>query len=63
VGFALFLAPTVGGFADDGSAWAAWIPGAIATVLGVVGYLRGDSLDFARTVRDDAHARYRARFR
>ena len=30
---------------------------------GVAGYLRGESLDFTRTVRDDAEARYRKRFR
>ena len=63
VGFALFLAPWLAGFAGDEAAWAAWIPGFIATALGVAGYLRGESLDFARTVNDDAHARYRQRFR
>jgi hypothetical protein len=63
VGFALFLAPWLAAFAGDEAAWAAWIPGFIATALGVAGYLRGESLDFARTVNDDAHARYRQRFR
>ena len=63
VGFALFLAPWLAGFADGDTGWAAWVPGVIATALGVAGYLRGESLDFARTVRDDAHARYRQRFR
>ncbi|MGH3674211.1 MAG: hypothetical protein ACRDU5_00430, partial [Mycobacterium sp.] len=62
VGFALFLAPWLAGFADGDAAWAAWAPGFIATALGVAGYLRGESLDFARTVRDDADARYRQRF-
>jgi hypothetical protein len=61
-GFALFQAPWLAGFAAEVAAWAAWVPGFIATALGVVGYLRGESLDFARTVRDDAHARYRQRF-
>jgi hypothetical protein len=61
-GFALFLAPWLAGFAAEVVTWAAWGPGFIATALGVVGYLRGESLDFARTVRDDAHARYRQRF-
>jgi hypothetical protein len=63
VGFALFLAPWLAGFADGDIGWAAWVPGVIATALGVAGYLRGESLDFARTVRNDAHARYRQRFR
>ena len=40
------------------AAWAAWIPGVTATALGVAGYLRGESLDFARTVRADADVRY-----
>ena len=35
----------------------------IVTALGVAGYLRGESLDFTRTVRDKADARYRERFR
>jgi hypothetical protein len=63
LGFALFLGPWVGGFAGNGAAWTAWASGGIVTVLGVAGYLRGESLDFTRTVRDDAQARYRERFR
>ncbi len=63
VGIALFLTPWLAGFADDQTAWAAWVPGFTATILGVGGYLRGESLDFARTVRDDAHAQYLQRFR
>jgi hypothetical protein len=62
VGFALFLAPWLAGFAGNEAAWAAWIPGSVATALGVAGYLRGESLDFARTVCGDADARYRQRF-
>jgi len=62
VGFALFLAPWLAGFAGDEAAWAAWVPGFTATTLGVAGYLRGESLDFAHTVRADAHAQYRRRF-
>ena len=62
VGFALFLAPWLAAFADDAAAWAAWVPGLIATALGVAGYLRGESLDFARTARADADARYRQRY-
>jgi hypothetical protein len=62
VGFALFLAPWLAGFASDEAAWAAWVPGFTATTLGVAGYLRGESLDFAQTVRADAHAQYRRRF-
>jgi hypothetical protein len=62
-GFALFLAPWLAAFADDEAAWAAWIPGFIATALGVAGYLRGESLDFAQTVRNEADARYGQRFR
>jgi hypothetical protein len=63
VGFALFLAPWVGGFTGDAAAWTAWASGVVATVLGVVGYLRGESLGFATTVRENAAARYRERFR
>ena len=63
VGFALFLAPWLAGFADGDAAWAAWAPGFIATALGVAGYLRGESLDFTTTVRADADARYRQQFR
>ena len=62
VGFALFLAPWLAGFAGDDAAWAAWVPGLIATALGVAGYLRGEFLDFARTARADADARYRQRY-
>jgi len=62
VGFTLFLAPWLAGFAGDQAAWAACIPGVTATALGVAGYLRGESLDFARTVRADADARYRERY-
>jgi hypothetical protein len=59
VGFALFLAPWLAGFAGDQAAWAAWAPGFIATALGVAGYLRGESLDSARVVRAEADAQYR----
>jgi MFS family permease len=63
-GFALFLSPWVAGFAGDKSgAWTAWAAGALSTVLGVAGYLRGEHLDFASTVRDDASEQYRQRFR
>jgi hypothetical protein len=62
-GFALLLAPWVGGFAGDRAGWTAWVAGAIATALGVVGYLRGESLDFGRAAREDAETRYRERFR
>jgi hypothetical protein len=62
VGFALFLAPWVGGFTGDGAAWTAWISGGIVTALGVAGYLRGESLDFSGTVRDNADTSYRKRF-
>jgi hypothetical protein len=63
VGFALVLAPWVGGFTGDTAAWTVWASGVIATALGVVGYLRGESLDFATTVRENAAARYKQRFR
>ena len=62
VGFALFLAPWVAGFGDAG-AWTAWVSGGIATALGVTGYLRGESLEFASAVRDGAEARYQSTFR
>jgi hypothetical protein len=62
-GFALFLSPWVAGFVGDGAAWTAWVLGALLTALGVAGYLRGERLDFATTVHDDAVARYGKRFR
>jgi sugar phosphate permease len=62
VGFALFFAPWIAGLTGHDAAWAAWVPGVIATALGVLGYLRGESLDFTTTVRADADARYRERF-
>jgi hypothetical protein len=62
-GFALFLAPWVGGFVGDSAGWTAWVSGALITALGVAGYWRGERLDFATTVRDDAATRYRKRFR
>jgi hypothetical protein len=62
VGFALFLAPWVAAFFGD-AAWTAWIAGGIVTALGVTGYLRGEALDFSGTVRQNADARYRERFR
>jgi MFS family permease len=63
VGFALFLAPFVAGITGEAAAWTAWVAGSIATLLGVTGYLRGESLDVASTVRERAHASYRERFR
>lgn len=63
VSFALFLAPWVGGFADAGTAWAAWVCGLLGTALGVAGYLCGESLDFATTTRTNTDARYRERYR
>ncbi len=62
-GFALFLAPWVGGFAGDAAGWTAWVSGALVTALGVAGYWRGERRDFATTVRDDAVERYRERYR
>jgi SPW repeat len=63
VGFALFLAPWVAGFSGGNAVWAVWVAGGITTALGVTGYLRGEALDFAGTVRQNADARYRERFR
>lgn len=62
-GFALFLTPWVAGFSGDNAAWTAWVSGALITVLGVAGYLRGEHLDFATRVRKDADARYEERYR
>ena len=61
-GLALFLAPSVAGFAADPGAWTAWAAGFIVTALGVAGYLRGESLDYTRVVRDEAVAAYQRRF-
>jgi SPW repeat len=61
-GLALFIAPWVFGFAADRGAWMAWVAGFIATALGVAGYLRGESLDHTRLVRDEAVAAYQRRF-
>jgi SPW repeat len=62
-GFALFLAPWVVGFSDESAAWSAWVAGALVTALGVIGYLRGERMDFAASVRSDAVTRYNQRFR
>ncbi|OBG25323.1 hypothetical protein A5764_06975 [Mycobacterium sp. 852002-51057_SCH5723018] len=61
-GLALFLSPWVGGFGGD-NAVTAWVTGALTAALGVAGYLRGENLNFAATVHDDAAERYRARYR
>lgn len=63
VGFAMFLSPWAAGYAGDTIAWSAWVAGASATALGVVGYLRDERMDFATAVRDDSAERYRAQFR
>lgn len=62
-GFALFLSPWVAGFAGHSSAWTIWAAGALASALGVVGYLRDERLDFTTAVGDDSDERYRRRFR
>ncbi len=61
-GFALFLSPWAGRFLGDHAAWTAWIAGALATALGVTGYLRGECLQFSSAVRDDTARQYRAKF-
>ncbi|BBX18751.1 SPW repeat domain-containing protein [Mycolicibacterium duvalii] len=62
-GFALFLSPWVAGFVGDDVAWAAWVAGALATALGVVGYVRDERSDFPAAVREDSAQRYRSQFR
>ena len=61
-GLALFIAPWIAGFAADRGAWAAWVTGFIVTALGVAGYVRDESLDNTRLVRDEAVATYQRRF-
>lgn len=63
VGFALFLAPTAAGFWHYPAAWAAWLPGAAATALGVAGYLIGDHRDLTSKLRESAAERYHRAFR
>lgn len=62
-GFALFLSPYVAGFDGQSAAWATVMAGVVTTALGVAGYLRGERLNFATAVRDNAVAQYRMRFR
>jgi len=62
-GLALFLSPWVAGFAGENIAWTTWATGALATALGIAGYLRDERLDFATVVRDDSAERYREQFR
>jgi hypothetical protein len=62
-GFALFLSPWVAGFAGHNSAWTIWVAGALASALGITGYLRDERLDFAGAVREDSAKRYRRQFR
>lgn len=63
VGFAMFLSPWVAGYSGASIAWSAWAAGALATALGVAGYLKDERIDFTAAVRDDAAARYRAQYR
>ncbi len=63
VGFAMFLSPWAAGYAGTSIAWSAWAAGALATALGVAGYLRDERMDFAAAVREDSAERYRAQFR
>lgn len=63
VGFAMFLSPWVAGYTGDAIAWPAWVAGALATALGVAGYLKDERMDFATAVRDDSAERYREQFR
>jgi hypothetical protein len=63
VGLALFLAPWAVGLPTGVGASTAWLLGFSAMALGVVGYLRGEHLDAATVVRDDARTRYRERVR
>jgi hypothetical protein len=62
-GFTLVVAPWIGGFTGDRAGWTAWVTGILTTVLGVVGYLRGERIDFGTTVRENADQRYRERYR
>jgi hypothetical protein len=62
-GFALFLAPWAAGYSGEGTAWTGWVAGAVATAIGVAGYLRGERSDFAARVRKDASTRYDERYR
>lgn len=63
VGLGLFMSPWIGGFAGDRAAAVAVVAGALATTLGVIGYLRGERLGFAALVRDGAAERYHMQFR
>ncbi|HET7667641.1 MAG TPA: SPW repeat protein [Mycobacterium sp.] len=60
-GLALFLSPWVGGFNGETAGATAWVAGALATAIGVAGYLRGENLNVATTARDDAGAPYGGR--
>jgi hypothetical protein len=62
-GFTLFLAPRVGDFSGDRAGWTTWVAGVLTTILGVVGYLRDERIDFGTTVRENADERYRERYR
>lgn len=63
VGLGLLMSPWLGGFVADSAAAVAWVAGASATALGVIGYLRGERLGFAARVRVNAAERYRMQFR
>ncbi|EHB58381.1 hypothetical protein MycrhDRAFT_0817 [Mycolicibacterium rhodesiae JS60] len=62
-GFALFLSPSVGGFAAESAAWAAWVAGGMATALGAAGHLRSSRLDVTAAMRTDADEHYRKVYR
>ncbi|MGE2689023.1 hypothetical protein [Mycolicibacterium pulveris] len=62
-GLALFSSPWVVDSVGDMIGWTAWVAGAVIAAIGVAGYVRGERLDFATTVRGEAEARYREQFR
>lgn len=62
-GFALFLAPWMGGFVGTRTALVAWIAGSFVAVFSGVAYLLDDSSNRTRTVHDDSVNVYRNEFR
>lgn len=61
VGFMLFLAPWVGGFAGDAASWVAWTAGVLIAMLAGRAYVSDEAENVAETARVDELVTYRLR--
>ncbi|WP_459546111.1 SPW repeat domain-containing protein [Nocardia sp. X0981] len=61
VGFMLFLAPWVGGFAGDAASWVAWTAGVLIALLAGRAYVSDEADNIAETTRVNELVTYRLR--